>query len=314
MTTLTFDLGQTGFRARASIDGTAGPEFSGPGYVMGTPFRDAINAVVREAVDNTGIERFDSIAGGVTGVFGRVPDTLDTARDLYNAFGTTRLTLADDAVTSYLGAVGSGPGIVVSLGTGLVALARSESGEFARVDGVGPLIGDEGSGWWIGRQGLIAALSAEDGREPASSYLLEKAKDKYTGTSAIPIAVASAASPIGEVAAFARVVINAARDADPTSVSILKEASGHIGRAVAAAARRAGLTADLKYSLIGGLSPASDLFLPGIARALNEWGPSSHLQPEGTSLDGAARLLREADDLPHSSLIRVVDLRKGDRQ
>ncbi len=44
-----------------------------------------------------------------------------------------------------------GCGIVLNAGTGSIAYGRSPNGKVARAGGLGPLLGDEGSGYWIGR-------------------------------------------------------------------------------------------------------------------------------------------------------------------
>jgi len=57
---------------------------------------------------------------------------------------------------------GSGPGIVVNAGTGSIAFGRNEKGKTARAGGFGPLIGDEGSAFWIGREYLKALKSVDE--------------------------------------------------------------------------------------------------------------------------------------------------------
>jgi N-acetylglucosamine kinase-like BadF-type ATPase len=52
-------------------------------------------------------------------------------------------------VTSYLGAIGFEPGAVVAAGTGVIALAGDRDGNFARSDGWGYILGDDGGGWLL---------------------------------------------------------------------------------------------------------------------------------------------------------------------
>ncbi|MBI4425296.1 MAG: hypothetical protein HY554_16320, partial [Elusimicrobia bacterium] len=49
---------------------------------------------------------------------------------------------------------GGWPGILVIGGTGSVAFGRARRGPGARAGGLGPLLGDEGSAFWIGREWL----------------------------------------------------------------------------------------------------------------------------------------------------------------
>jgi len=72
-----------------------------------------------------------------------------------------------DAFISYIGAIGLEPGILLIAGTGSIAIGRQADGSMVRVGGWGPIFGDEGSGFWIGREVIQAALRAKDaGTEP----------------------------------------------------------------------------------------------------------------------------------------------------
>ena len=50
-------------------------------------------------------------------------------------------------------------GIALISGTGSVAWGRTPDGRTARAGGWGYLLGDEGSGYWVGRQAVRHALS-----------------------------------------------------------------------------------------------------------------------------------------------------------
>jgi len=72
-----------------------------------------------------------------------------------------------------LEATGDGPAVVLIAGTGSAAVGRDAQGLIARVGGHGPLLGDEGSAYDIGRRAAIAALRESD-RGQADSPLAEK--------------------------------------------------------------------------------------------------------------------------------------------
>lgn len=65
-----------------------------------------------------------------------------------------RIRVLSDLELAHAGAFSGGAGIVVLAGTGSVALARDRAGRAGRAGGWGPLLGDEGSAFWIGRSAL----------------------------------------------------------------------------------------------------------------------------------------------------------------
>ncbi|AIF44218.1 N-acetylglucosamine kinase [Virgibacillus sp. SK37] len=79
---------------------------------------------------------------------------------------------ADTVNALYSGTYGK-PGIVLISGTGSIAFGINDKLERERVGGWGYLFGDEGSGFDIGRQGVIAALKAYDGRGHPTILLSE---------------------------------------------------------------------------------------------------------------------------------------------
>lgn len=70
-----------------------------------------------------------------------------------------------------LGALANRVGVALIAGTGTIALGRNAGGDFARASGWGHLLGEEGSGYELGRQALIAAVRAADGRGPRTLLL-----------------------------------------------------------------------------------------------------------------------------------------------
>lgn len=61
-----------------------------------------------------------------------------------------------------------GPALVLIAGTGSIAYGVNRHGLAARAGGWGTSLGDEGSGYWIGRRALEAVTRAADGRGPAT--------------------------------------------------------------------------------------------------------------------------------------------------
>src|SRR5213078_4483038 len=78
----------------------------------------------------------------------------------------SRVLVVNDALIALAAGAGDDPGIVIISGTGSIVYGRNERVEAARAGGWGHMIGDEGSGYWIGREALAAVMRAGDGRGP----------------------------------------------------------------------------------------------------------------------------------------------------
>ena len=304
MADLAIDIGQTQARIRVVRGDRLGQGLTIDGFAYGSDPLDTIARIVEQATERLGLSTISAVAVGTTGLYGHVPAVDDLQSRLHRSVGTTFVAVADDAVTAYLGARGDEDGVVVAAGTGIVGLAHGPEGA-ARVDGVGGMIGDEGSGWWIGRQGLIAAISAADGRWNASPALLARLEARFGAVSAFPAQLAAETSPVAVVASFAKDVADAARDGDAIAARIWEQAGDHIGGVIAAGVSRAGLGDDVEWTLIGRLSAATDLLKPGLDSRLTALLPySRHVLPIGQPLDGVSRLLT-IDAASYAPMVRT---------
>jgi len=119
---------------------------------------------VRESLA-AGIARLPSVpdvaCGGFAGA-GRPAGIAFYRGCLESLLPQTRVLVESDAFISYIGAIGIQPGVLLIAGTGAIAIARKNDGTMIRVGGWGPVFGDEGGGYWIGREAVRAALGAHD--------------------------------------------------------------------------------------------------------------------------------------------------------
>jgi N-acetylglucosamine kinase-like BadF-type ATPase len=81
------------------------------------------------------------------------------------ALPVARYRCGNDMVCSWAGSLGCIDGISVIAGTGSMAYGEFD-GRQARCGGWGELIGDEGSAYWIAREGMNLFSRMSDGREP----------------------------------------------------------------------------------------------------------------------------------------------------
>lgn len=168
---------------------------------------------------------------------------------LARAWGVRRLALAADAVTAYAGALGQRPGVVVAGGTGLIAMGTDLT-DWRRADGWGHLLGDCGSGAWIGRAGLEAAMRAYDGRRGGSAALLARATELFGPPAGLPGALYPRGDRPAVLASFAPAVAGCAAAGDPVAGAVLERAATHIAEAAAAVCPA---DQDVEVALTGGL-------------------------------------------------------------
>src|SRR5438876_5495200 len=299
-TTLAVDIGQTGSRLLLThADGRA-EDWQGAAVREGETPEDALVAIVRHAVEELHAQSvsIDTLCAGLTGLQGQPANAADVLDELSGGGRIGRVVLADDALTSYVGALGLRPGVVVAAGTGAVTLATDGAGRHARVDGWGYLVGDLGSGYWIGRRGIEAALQAVDGRSGAPA-LLRLARSTYGELEALPQRLTADPDRVAIVARFAEQLAEAARSGDESAVQIWREAADHLADAAAAACRQIGLSgADVAVSWTGRLFAAGAVLTEPFAARLATLLPGATLTaPAGDALEGA-HTLATLDDLP----------------
>jgi N-acetylglucosamine kinase-like BadF-type ATPase len=108
---------------------------------------------------------------GLTGA-GREADAekmKNALNEFWNArysFSLKNVIVTSDARIALEGAFSGNSGIILIAGTGSIMFAKDRNEEIHRVGGFGRFIGDEGSGYSIGRCGLSAIAKSFDGRFP----------------------------------------------------------------------------------------------------------------------------------------------------
>ncbi|WP_349426055.1 BadF/BadG/BcrA/BcrD ATPase family protein [Microbacterium sp. LWS13-1.2] len=281
---LAIDAGQTGIRVRVRRAGALSAEHVMPGVRTHEPLLPQLAAVVKALTDTPGA-RVEVISAGVSGL---TADDSDAAAltALLGDLHVDRVFLAHDSVTSYLGALGTDRGAVVAAGTGVVTLAVGDR-HVARVDGWGNIMGDAGSGYWIGRQGLEAAMRAHDGRGERTQ-LLHRLRDRWADPETAYIRLQSDPLRVSAVASFAKDVTELA-STDAVAARICKRAARELAASVVASLARVEGESASSVSTVGGIF-RSQLILGQFEHRLTKSLPTVRfVSPQGDGLDGAER-------------------------
>ncbi len=177
-----------------------------------------------------------------------------------------RVEVISDAEAALLGALGGRPGVLILAGTGSIVLGRDGRGRLARAGGLGPLLGDEGSSFWLGREWLR--------RRPDAARIAR-------GLGRRPDAVA-------RIAAGAPAVLARARRGDRRARAIVAAGQHHLATQAASVIRRLRLASPVLVSWSGGLM-ADEGYRAGVRRALSRRARCRWQPPQADPALAAAR-------------------------
>jgi N-acetylglucosamine kinase-like BadF-type ATPase len=239
------------------------------------------------------------VVAGLTGA-GREADRnrmLDAVREEMKRrdLSFERVIIESDARIALEGAFGGAAGIILIGGTGSIAFGKGHDGSIYRVGGWGRILGDEGSGYAIGREGLNAVTRQLDGRI-RSTILTTLVGQKFGLTSQEKIIQAVYKEQF-DVASIAPLVIHGASQHDLECERILNKATFELTEHVRAlllkieAASRGRARQKIPLAFIGGLL-ANDTLLRKIVhhRITFSLPQISIVEPESSPAQGAILL------------------------
>ncbi|WP_320784057.1 N-acetylglucosamine kinase [Streptomyces sp. CRN 30] len=295
---LAVDSGGSGLRAVLAAGGAAlsAPSVSDEPVRIGERGVDAghllelLLPMARRLLDTAGAGPPRAVVIGATG-FAALGDRMraDLPSALAGEFGGPRIALVADAVTAYTGALGTRAGAVIAAGTGLIAIG-TDLESWHRADGWGHLLGDCGSGAWIGRAGLEAALRAHDGRPGGSAPLLACAEKTFGPVDELPGRLYPRTDRPAVLASFAPQVAVCAGH-DPVAADILRAAARHMADSAAAVCPASD---EPLIAFTGGVFRMGEPLLVPLETELKERLPHARRVPaEGDPLHGAVRIATE---------------------
>ena len=186
-----------------------------------------LHQVMEEALGDLGILP-QAVCLGIAGV-DRDDDSAIVRAIMRRIAYKARTLVVNDALVALVAGAGVEPGVVLIAGTGSIAYGRNRAGRAARAGGWGYVLGDEGSGYWIGRRALGAVVRQSD--ERGRPTLLTGRLLQHFGISKpqelVQVVYYRNLRPPA-IAALATHVSQAARDGDAVAREILQEGADEL--------------------------------------------------------------------------------------
>ena len=235
-----------------------------------------------------------AIGAGMAGA-ARPEDVASITRVLDRILPGVPSVVVTDALVALEAGTPGGAAVVLISGTGSIAYGRDHQGRAARAGGWGYVLGDEGSGYWLGRNALRSVVRAADGRGRATSltarvlahYGVATPEDlvrSIAGPGTKPSAIAKLAGAVGE----------AAVEGDAVARHLIDRGAEELASAAGSVARRLSLTSAPIW-LAGGTLLGVAALREAVIRELEKSVPG--LVPAPLAVEPALGAVRLACDL-----------------
>lgn len=229
---------------------------------------------------------------GLAGV-GRLRDDPESRAEFDRTWRSVGLrcpyTLVGDALVAYASATASPRGTVVIAGTGAIACEVLDFALGRVADGHGWLLGDAGSGFWLGREAVRRTLAAVDAGRPLGplaravlTELLGSTEIAARPRDTVDLLVQRVTRrPAIELARLSPLVTSLYAD-DPTASAVVTEAAAHLVESVSRVRQEGDETPVVRA---GSLLTADTPLATALASSLADRWPGAPLELAG---DGAA--------------------------
>lgn len=189
-----------------------------------------LRAIVREALGAAGIAG-DSIACTCFGLAGSSSaEVRRWAEDTLNELVSGGVILTGDEQIALDAAFRGGPGVLVIAGTGSHVTGRCSEGSTVGAGGWGPVLGDEGSGNWIGLEAIRACLRARD--RGVESCLLREIQQAWQLDNLASLVARANMRERPDFASLTTVVASCADDGDALAQGVLEHAGEELATQV----------------------------------------------------------------------------------
>ena len=254
--------------------------------------------IIRDLCNRAGIDssEVDASVIGLAGIW--LDEEKQRSTQLLKTLArNSNITINDTIITSDAeialeGILGGRNGIALIAGTGTITLGKISDKEVVRCGGWGIELDDEGSGAWIGREGLTAIVRAVDGRSKQTK-LFDKLVGKYPMVKKDrPRTIVSAYSErIFEYHSLTPMVMECAVDGDEVCYAIIETSAQHLVDGILAIRRQFGKAKEkIELACMGGMIENDTLLSRLLYQKLEKEKNINVVKPYGSALEGALSL------------------------
>lgn len=264
-------------------------ETAGPANVQVVGFERAvkeIQKVIEKLLAYSDISEINILGIGIAGA-GDQKDIEHIEGILNSLNKVDKVFITNDANIALLGAHEGASGIVLIAGTGSIAYGIDKNGKLIRAGGWGPILGDEGSGYWMGLEALKTIVKAEDERGP-DTLLTYKIINYFNISSLRELVTLIHQKKVtrSSVAALVPLIIESAKEGDKAAKDIIDRGIEELAFLVFTLGKKI-KEERIKVAVVGGLFN-SPLIYNLFCKRLEKKGNYSIVKPLHTPEYGAA--------------------------
>jgi N-acetylglucosamine kinase-like BadF-type ATPase len=191
---------------------------------------EGLRSVVRAALGAAGVAG-DSVAATCFGLAGSSSiEVQDWAKGVLRELVSGEFILSGDEQIALDAAFRGGAGVLVIAGTGSHVTGRCANGTTVGAGGWGPVLGDEGSGTWIGLEAIRASLRARD--RGVETCLLREIQLKWQLDDLASLVARANLRERPDFSTLANLVANCADEGDALAQGVLDRAGEELAAQV----------------------------------------------------------------------------------
>lgn len=252
------------------------------------PAEANLRELLSEVFAQAGVKSVDAASCGVASATMRGVSEWIAA--VFEDFGVKRSEVVGDEVIALDAAFQGGPGILQIAGTGSNTIGRAPDGSRETAGGWSSRLGDEGSGYWIGVNGVRRALRAYDREQP--TQILERVGALWGTPDLGDLVNLGDSTPGPDFAALAPVINELAEAGDAVALELLRQAGADLVEFVllvrAKLKRKHGIAGEVPVAWTGGVIEKIALVREAFFAGLKAEAPEMPVSREGVvALNGA---------------------------